>query len=574
MSIQQGLISPPLSGRTNKADQPRVGAAHKVYSAVDVFGTAPTHPTQPSQFDQRYHTIRSPVKKHSDDLSDADRAVRPPTPPMSKDVRHDEHSQEDHAGHHRTSSECEPFQVPASTSSVSSRRAPVDVLIPQPSTYSASTSKTGLMEAPHISERFGTLNRGISFKSDDEHNPFLDRRPRAPSTSSQPSKVAPSAAPAHPSHPYYDEFDSDQDAEGSIHDDDLNDATPRASSSNATTPPRTHLNSGAYRPARPLSTHIRVSNSPVTSTIPIRDTPKNPFLAGGPADNGLEGPNGRLARQRLRQMPPKEKGKIVYVFRGQKVTYADPEYDSDDDDSDLDDEQRRRNNEFNPHYHKERPPRLQPRLLFPPNVPASAYASSSVRHAGSNGTGGANGGGSFLPRAELDDGVGRVRSWSYGEERRSSSSGGGLFAAHITAKRTQEPVAPKREAFDAIDDFRGQRYVQEPVAERAAPGSSSRLQSVTHQSHGEGMSAREALLARLDRTNWSDDEDDESEQRDRRNRARGGSEGTVEGEVHSYGLARSQSKRERLSEELQSGHAEQVDGMGRPMKRSRASYAC
>ena len=42
MSIQQGLLSPPLSGRTYKSDQPRMGDIHKVVKAVDVFGAPST----------------------------------------------------------------------------------------------------------------------------------------------------------------------------------------------------------------------------------------------------------------------------------------------------------------------------------------------------------------------------------------------------------------------------------------------------------------------------------------------------------------------------------------------------
>lgn len=565
MSIQQGLISPPLSGRTHKSDQPRIGEIHKAISAVDVFGPVTHHQAEPCHFGTRHaHHITSPVKKHrDDDLSEAERAVRPLTPPMSKDVRHDAQTRqrEEQASRHRTNSQIDPFEVPASASSCTFptyAAAPVEA---RPASASASastisTSRSGLLEAARIGNRFDTLNNGVDFASDDDHNPFLDRK--RPSSSSSSHRQA-----SNHLRPHYDEFDSDLDAEGSVHQDDLHgDATPRASSSNATTPPARIGNAPTYRLARPFSTRVRVDNEPVTSTMPIRDTPKNPFLAGGPADNGFQGPNGHLAYHRARRIPGKEKGKITYVFRGQRVTYADPEYDSDDDD-DSDQDQ------FNPHYKRERQPRLEPKLLFPLAV-SSAYAtgSSSGRH----------------------------------REGRNSG-GGGLFAAQITAKQQQRqdptttaaaprvaPCYPSRSS--SYESARSQEEQKAPVAARhnGAPTSSSRLQTVMQLSHAdskatsatinerrtgdqERQSAREALLARLDQTNWSDDE--EEEDHSHRRWARADSKGTDEQEypIQQSQMPCSQSQRKRLSDELQQGHAEETDGTGRPIKRGRASYA-
>ncbi|SPO28677.1 uncharacterized protein UTRI_04555 [Ustilago trichophora] len=654
MSIQQGLISPPLSGRTYKADQPRIKDIHTAVKAVDVFGGAPSssstsHHSEPG-FKHQHHTIRSPVKEHHDHLSDADRAVRPLTPPMSKDVRHDDQSRQrqDSNAHHRLSLEGDHFDAQPSSSSLSHieiEDAPVEARTSHPS---ASTSTTRMLQAARVGNRFDTLNQGIGFESDDEHNPFLDRRGIAAaaaaaasssSSTSSTAEVAKASASAHThahthahhSHPYYDEFDSDQDAEGSVHeDDDHDDATPRASSSHPATPPA-RTQPVKYRPARPFSTRVRVDNEPVTSVMPIRDTPKNPFLAGGPADNGFHGPNGHMAYRRARHIPGKERGKITYVFRGQRVTYADPEYGSDDDDDS--DEDRARTNEFNPHHNPNRPPRFQPKLLFPPNASSSSSAAcqssaKSVRTSGTMEYSAAPGAGrqtnassAYLPRAELAEDAfgGSTSSSSYEEESYAPRTGGGLFAAQIAAKRKQEMAAPKamasygsRTHYDDREEYcpLDQHYVEEASAARhhyavqrehreaTAPCSSARLQSITHHtqpsrdaSHAgaEGrQAARDALLARLDQTNWSDDDEEDGNNdndaggernhsfNSRRRHERDGSEGMVEEQeypVESHILPRSQSQHKRQSEELHPGHAEEVDVLGRPMKRSRASYA-
>lgn len=612
MSIQQGLISPPLSGRTYKADPPRAADAHKGLRAADVFGRATTsssHNSEPKHFEHRHHAIHSPVKKHHDDLSHADRAAHPPTPPMSKDVRHDDHScdRADQAVRHRSSSEGGTFNAAPSSSS-----SDVEA--------EASTANDGTLRAVHADHCFDTLNQGVDFKSDDEHNPFLDRRP---STEASSKVAASSAGHPHHSHPYYDEFDSDQDAEGSVDEGDQGhnlggDTTPRASSSNATTPPPPARTSRTtYRPARPFSTHARVDNEPVTSVMPIRDTPKNPFLQGGPADNGFQGPNGHMAHRRAKQIPSKERGKIVYVFRGQRVTYADPEYDSeDDDDSDLDDE-RAKTNAFNPHHDSERPPRLQPKLLFPPTASSSSKATSSTNthNVRSNArplpATAPSGRGAGLPRAEFEEDT----CGASGNARRDATraNGGGLFAAQIAAQRKQGMQAPGTAAMHSsrVRDVERQeegeqRYAEESAAtkdqrdqhETAAPSSSASLQTrtyhpthVAHESRDwssgskyaaadeSRRAARNALLARLDQTGWSDDENDEEDDKRRSGhngrRAHPGGDETTDEEAYPLErqeMPRSQSQK-RLSDELQRGHADELDATGRPMKRSRASYA-
>lgn len=595
MSIQQGLISPPLSGRTDKADHPRIQDVHKRVDAAHVFGRAlfveaSDHQAQvpPYQHQHVHHTIRSPVKKHHDNLSDAERAERPLTPPMSKDVRHDQEIDIDidYAGHHRAGSEDVHLNIQANSAAVATHNVSADAGAVGSSCYRAPAVRAGLMAAAPIRDRFHTLNQGVAFESDNEHNPFLDRRSSAASTS---KSTAPSAVQAHHSHPYYDEFDSDQDAEGSVHEDGLDrdfdsEVTPRASSSQATTPPPVRGRALSLRPARPFSERARVDNEPVTSTVPIRDTPKNPFLAGGPADNGFHGPNGHVAYRRARQIPGKERGKIAYVFRGQRVTYADPEYDSEDDDSDMEDS-RARTNEFNPHYNTERPPRLQPRLLFPPNASISstqaahrnARPTASLQASSAQSSSGRRGHAlsAPLPRAvDLmeDKSRGATSSSSYDEEEHHAPrTGGGLFAAQIAEQRKQQMAAPSQQLHGTM-----------------APSSSARLQGITRDSHavatgseGRHQSARDALLARLDQTNWSDD-DEEDHSEDDRESSHGGRWGREHSEsrvmederlVERHQLSRSQSHCKRLSDELQRGHSEEVDVLGRPMKRSRASYA-
>lgn len=46
---------------------------------------------------------------------------------------------------------------------------------------------------------------------------------------------------------------------------------------------------------------------------PIRDTPRNPFLQGGPADVGFTGHNGHLKRMQQISIP-RERGKMTYVL--------------------------------------------------------------------------------------------------------------------------------------------------------------------------------------------------------------------------------------------------------------------
>ncbi len=117
---------------------------------------------------------------------------------------------------------------------------------------------------------------------------------------------------------------------------------------------------------------------------------------------------------------------------------------------------RARTNEFNPHYNTERPPRLQPRLLFPPtasigssqaaqrNARATASLQANPAQSSSNRRG-------HVTSAPLPRAVGLMEDESRGatsssihdeEEHHAPRTGGGLFAAQIAAQRKQQMAAP------------------------------------------------------------------------------------------------------------------------------------
>ncbi|UZJ56712.1 hypothetical protein CBS101457_006032 [Exobasidium rhododendri] len=132
-------------------------------------------------------------------------------------------------------------------------------------------------------------------------------------------------------------------------DDDEGEALDAASVSSPSTSVATHFPNEAAAAAsvRSRSPYIECSHN----KRPIRDSPNNPFLQGGPADLGFSGPK-RNSRRR-EACPPRERGRMTYVFRGQRVTYADP-YASDSDDDGV-----------GPSTRGCMVDRLQPKLLFP-----------------------------------------------------------------------------------------------------------------------------------------------------------------------------------------------------------------
>ena len=74
----------------------------------------------------------------------------------------------------------------------------------------------------------------------------------------------------------------------------------------------------------PLAHRYRHSGTTCTDAYPVRDTPNNPFIEGGPADAGYTGPNTKPS------LPHKYKldGHTTYLFRGQRVVCDDGETDS------------------------------------------------------------------------------------------------------------------------------------------------------------------------------------------------------------------------------------------------------
>ncbi|KAK0568464.1 hypothetical protein OC861_001945 [Tilletia horrida] len=124
-------------------------------------------------------------------------------------------------------------------------------------------------------------------------------------------------------------------------------------------------------PVTPPGSHTRLQKGRRAAPAfpaPIRDTPNNPFIEGGPADLGFNGPFGADARivADKRAATRVTRGRTTYVFRGQRITYEDPEYLSGDSDSD---------GLFGPSG-------LQPRLLFPSRKtppPRSSFTNLNAR---------------------------------------------------------------------------------------------------------------------------------------------------------------------------------------------------
>lgn len=132
--------------------------------------------------------------------------------------------------------------------------------------------------------------------------------------------------------------------------------------------------SGDHGSALPIA--ARQSVSPCSQRFPIRDSPRNPFLLGGPADAGLYGPRRWNAQQRMASLPRRERGKMTYVFRGQRVTYADPyaSSDSDEDDGQFGQPMKGRERTMD---------RLKPQVLFPRQSATKSNVSSSSSNSSS-----------------------------------------------------------------------------------------------------------------------------------------------------------------------------------------------
>lgn len=63
-----------------------------------------------------------------------------------------------------------------------------------------------------------------------------------------------------------------------------------------------------------VARHRRHAASISGGGVPVRDTPHNPFLEGGPADVGFTGPYRERALHRAASVPPKDPGAVTYVL--------------------------------------------------------------------------------------------------------------------------------------------------------------------------------------------------------------------------------------------------------------------
>lgn len=219
------------------------------------------------------------------------------------------------------------------------------------------------------------------------------------------------------------------------------------------------------------------SSSPgvVWNRVPVRDTPNNPFLGGNDANlarrlgDGARGEDAARAHRR---------GLITYVFRGQRIVYADAPSDLDEDDEDL-----RR-----PDGSQRAPYRFEPKLLFPEAHAAeerrkrqrlraqqqqeAAERAASARHQG---------------MMSLQRDSRPVTGAS------TSRFGGNLFAAEL--QRRQDARASLKR------DRAGYEAGEEDEDDgRGAPR--PRLEEGGQDHH------RDRLLAQLDRVGWSDDDED------------------------------------------------------------------
>lgn len=64
----------------------------------------------------------------------------------------------------------------------------------------------------------------------------------------------------------------------------------------------------------PTAARHRRNASVTSGMVPIRDTPHNPFIEGGPADAGFTGPHRESARTRTVSAPHKQNGQTAYVL--------------------------------------------------------------------------------------------------------------------------------------------------------------------------------------------------------------------------------------------------------------------
>ena len=433
VAIDQGYLSPPSSGRPDKQDKPRLGhpgaAVVPAHPAFDQH--KPTSNKQlvrgPELIEHVDGTLVSPNRKNGGSLNGGDDRML--TPPQSRDTRMDGGQAEKGHDAEAATRVVSDAESETSVSRTCSHKAASDT---RPRNTSSTASRKRLR---------GPVAAG---DSDVEDNPFFSEA----TGSSFSSRQRTSGSRSHDTLAHAELSADDAD------DYEEDEATPKAAAA--------PLVRRRLIPAQPIPAdeRVRVDSQDVSGLHPIRDTPLNPFIEGGPADQGFHGPQGSKAAVRALNYPGKERGKITYVFRGQRVTYADPEYDSDDSD------------EYVGAPSSQRPQRLQPKLLFPTPDQARALAPAPAPRGG-------------LFAAEL-------ASRENGKRRREE----------YEAEERQGEPCPKRLHKMTGEALESER---ESAALRHAQSHTSRASA--DDKHAE----RSALLARLEQTNWSDDDEDDDE---------------------------------------------------------------
>ncbi|PWN28291.1 hypothetical protein BDZ90DRAFT_231285 [Jaminaea rosea] len=266
-----------------------------------------------------------------------------------------------------------------------------------------------------------------------------------------------------------------------------------------------NLSSSASPSASPSSSSS-ASPGVVWNRVPIRDTPNNPFLGGdhgprsrnqagfvGRAGDGTRGEDAARAHRR---------GLITYVFRGQRIVYADAPSDLEEDDDDL----RRRDGSSRAPY------RFEPKLLFP-----EAHAAEERRRR-------QRARAQQQREAEARDAAEQRRQQAAIELRqrqhahnRSSSSlarfGGNLFAAELQRRQDQraatgmlasQSMTLKRTRSAAMGGYEAEGDDEDD----GQYGGGARGLPRPRLEQGDGQQ-NHRLLAQLDRVGWSDDDEDD-----------------------------------------------------------------
>ncbi|WFD33143.1 hypothetical protein MSPP1_004201 [Malassezia sp. CBS 17886] len=227
-------------------------------------------------------------------------------------------------------------------------------------------------------------------------------------------------------------------------------------------------------PSPSVRKHRRMDPS---ALYPIRDTLHNPFIEGGPADLGVTGPYG--IRARAASNPPRDKGKTVFVFRGQRVVCTDPDM----------------SRSMAHAWPSERPlSPAKPRLLFPPRRSEMSYeVAMRSAHSDDDDLAGPSGAPSSL-RGER-----------------------GLFAQELERRaRGSSSALPTHQHDDRLDEDARWLAPRKDAAQQPRPHARPRSAALPRHptwqpSQPASLPPRNAeLLARLEEVDWSTDEERES----------------------------------------------------------------